>query len=474
MSPSRSRLDSANTFDWTLRVGAAMCFVGHGAFGVMTKPAWVAYFAVVGIPPAAAFAWMPVIGSVDILMGCLVLFTPRPAIAVWMAGWGVWTALLRPLAGEPVWEALERAGNYGVPLALWLRMAPAATWRGFLAPGRFPALTPATARSVRLVLTASVVLLLVGHGALSLAGKPAFVYNLASVLPANAASVLPVLGWFELALAAAVGVRATVPLLLFVALWKVATEALFVSAGAPLWEWIERGGSYAAPVALAILIRVPRMTPRAPSDSTDDRDIDPGVAPETRSMRSTPSSARTRRRPTRGRIVSSGKGSSPRMWARSYPSQSPGAVRSSAPRLSRLHDVKDEEEAKPFVPVPEVGNRLHREPVREFVGQRVDGDARAVSLVGFEGVPHARRNGNQVCIGDGEAGDQPEERRREALGLAAERPRPRGGDVPLECPARTEPQPSRRRHLEPDRGHELQKPEGAGEGESPKRWHSRN
>lgn len=270
MSPSRSRLDSANTLDWTLRVGAAMCFVGHGAFGVMTKPAWVAYFAVVGIGPGAAFAWMPVIGAVDILIGCLVLVSPRPAVALWMAGWGVWTALLRPLAGEPVWEALERAGNYGVPLSLWLRMAPAATWRGLLAPGRFPAPTPATARSARVVLTATVVLLLVGHGALSLAGKPAFVYNLASVLPANAASVLPVLGWFELALAAAVGVRATVPLLLFVALWKVATEALFVSAGAPLWEWIERGGSYAAPVALAILIRVPRMAPRAPSDSTDD------------------------------------------------------------------------------------------------------------------------------------------------------------------------------------------------------------
>lgn len=237
--------------EWTLRIGAALCFVGHGAFGVMTKAAWLPYFAVVGINPATAFAWMPVIGALDITMGCLVLITPRPAVALWMVGWAMWTALLRPLAGEPVWETLERAGNYGVPLALLLRMTPR------------PSL-----HAARRVLTATIVLLLAGHGALSIAGKPEFVRNLASVLPEHAAATLPMLGGLELALAAAVALRPSIPLLVFVALWKAATEALFVTAGAPIWEWIERGGSYAAPVALAIVLSATRRDPASRHEKT--------------------------------------------------------------------------------------------------------------------------------------------------------------------------------------------------------------
>jgi hypothetical protein len=234
--------------EWTLRIGAAMCFVGHGAFGVMTKAAWLPYFAVVGIAPATAFAWMPLIGAVDITMGCLVLLTPRPAVALWMVGWAVWTALLRPLVGEPVWEALERAGNYGVPLALLLRMTPR--------------------HVIRRVLAATVVLLLVGHGALSIAGKPEFARNLASVLPEHAAAALPLLGALELALAAAVALRPSIPLLLGVALWKAATEALFITAGTPIWEWIERGGSYAAPIALAIVLSAARRDPASRHEET--------------------------------------------------------------------------------------------------------------------------------------------------------------------------------------------------------------
>ena len=37
---------------------------------------------------------------------------------MYMAVWGLWTALLRPLSGEPWWETIERAPNYLVPLAL--------------------------------------------------------------------------------------------------------------------------------------------------------------------------------------------------------------------------------------------------------------------------------------------------------------------------------------------------------------------
>jgi hypothetical protein len=66
---------------WILRVACAAEFVGHGAFGILTKAAWVPYFGVVGIPPELAWKLMPVIGTVDITLGlCVGLVRPARAV----------------------------------------------------------------------------------------------------------------------------------------------------------------------------------------------------------------------------------------------------------------------------------------------------------------------------------------------------------------------------------------------------------
>ncbi|HJQ39674.1 MAG TPA: hypothetical protein VKB93_21225 [Thermoanaerobaculia bacterium] len=224
-----------------LRLGAAFCFLGHGAFGLITKAGWLPYFAVAGIPESVAWKMMPVIGAIDILAAFVVLIGPwRPAL-VYMIVWGTWTALLRPLAGEPVFETIERAGNYGVPLALFLLLY---TRRQMLVPG---------------VLKWTTVLLLAGHGALGVIEKPLLINHYTAIgLPASATALV---GWFELALAAAVAIRPMAGLLVFVVGWKLATESLFLFAGAPVWEVIERAGSYAAPLALALLRRAGAVHP---------------------------------------------------------------------------------------------------------------------------------------------------------------------------------------------------------------------
>src|ERR1700733_1922353 len=94
----------------TLRVASAMCFIGHGAFGIITKPIWFNYFAVFGIGHDLAYHLMPVLGTVDILLGLSLLFYPTRAVLAWLVGWGAVTALLRPLSGESVGEFIERAG----------------------------------------------------------------------------------------------------------------------------------------------------------------------------------------------------------------------------------------------------------------------------------------------------------------------------------------------------------------------------
>ena len=234
---------------WILRLGAAACFVGHGAFGIITKAAWVPYFGVVGIGSDLAYTLMPVVGTVDILMGLAVLFSPRPFVLAYMAVWALWTAMLRPLTGEPVFETLERAGNYGVPLAMLLFIGWPKTIRGWFSGADGVAAEPKTIAWVLRITTA---LLLVGHGALqAITGKAVFATHYATLgLPS---SIVSTLGSAELIAAAIVLFMPNPALLIGIAIWKLATEALFPISGAPIWEFIERGGSYAAPLALALL-----------------------------------------------------------------------------------------------------------------------------------------------------------------------------------------------------------------------------
>src|ERR1700709_751220 len=101
---------------YTLRFASAMCFIGHGVFGIITKKIWLNYFAVFGIGTDLGYHLMPWLGTVDILIGLSLLFYPTRAFLLWLVIWGTITALLRPLSGEPFAEAIERAGNYGAPL----------------------------------------------------------------------------------------------------------------------------------------------------------------------------------------------------------------------------------------------------------------------------------------------------------------------------------------------------------------------
>jgi hypothetical protein len=242
-----------NAAYWCLRIGSGLCFIGHGAFGIITKREWLPYFAVVGIPADWAFFLMPLIGAVDIAVGIATLFSPRRAVLAYMAVWALWTALLRPLSGASVFELIERAGNYGVPFAFLLMLGVPRSLRDWVRPiSTFDGNTIDVGR-LSLVLRGTTAMLLFAHGALgALERKAMLASHYAAVgLPA---STIVVVGWTEMTLALVVAIRPTVPLLVFVTVWKLSTEALFPIAGAPIWEFIERGSSYAAPAALALLM----------------------------------------------------------------------------------------------------------------------------------------------------------------------------------------------------------------------------
>jgi uncharacterized membrane protein YphA (DoxX/SURF4 family) len=275
---------------WTLRVALAACFIGHGAFGIITKADWLPYFAVVGIPAWVGWQLEPLVGTADISLGLLTLFYPVRIALGWALFWTLWTALLRPLAGQGIWEFLERAGNYGVPLA----MLYLSGWRGGLlawcrekASPR--ALDRLTAQRAAWILRLSTALLLIGHGGFGLfLTKPAAWTKYFGVLgldsgTVQSASLIPLVGGFEVALGLAVLVMPARGLLLFVLAWKVGTELLRLGAGEPVWEFVERGGSYGAPLALLLLNRwQQRAEARVDSDVAPRRAVIKSIRPKAR------------------------------------------------------------------------------------------------------------------------------------------------------------------------------------------------
>lgn len=227
-----------------------MEYVGHGAFGIIGKKAWLPYFGVLGISEHVAWKIMPVIGAVDISLGLSALVWPCRATALYMTVWGFWTALLRPLSGEPVWEALERAGNFGIPFAL-LVVSEHLRWFERTRPLVLNAPSRPQLRGIFRITTAT---LLIGHGAFgAVVGKPQLTHQLQVMGLGN----VPLAAWggFELALGLGILLGTAGWLPLFVFFWKMATELAYPLSGAPIWEFVERGGSYAAPLALFLVDR---------------------------------------------------------------------------------------------------------------------------------------------------------------------------------------------------------------------------
>ena len=228
---------------YTLRFASAMCFIGHGIFGIITKKIWLNYFAVFGIGADLGYHLMPWLGTADILIGLSLLFYPTRAFLLWLVIWGTITALLRPLSGEPFAETIERAGNYGAPLALLILSGMGGKaikgWFAGINPER--AIDEKTLAKATTALRIVVFLLLAGHGWLNLVEKKGLMDQYTSLGFSNPSQIAHIAGIFELLGAATVLIRPLRPVLIALLIWKMGTELFY-----PHWEifeWIERVGS---------------------------------------------------------------------------------------------------------------------------------------------------------------------------------------------------------------------------------------
>jgi hypothetical protein len=241
---------------WLFRLALCGEFIGHGAFGVMTKQAWVPYFTMFGFPETWARQFMPVVGSIDITLGLLALIAPTRAALLYMACWGLFTALLRPLAGEGGWEFLERAYNFGLPfLMLWVHGWDRQIRSWFTVITKIPRLTVARAQTTQLGLRGIMAGMLIGHGAFGLVmGKPTLLrfYDAAGFggLGLSVPNVSAAIGGIEMLLGMLCLQAQGATFFLFVCTWKLGTELLHVPAQAygAWWEVLERSGSYTVPL----------------------------------------------------------------------------------------------------------------------------------------------------------------------------------------------------------------------------------
>ena len=235
---------------YTLRFASAMCFIGHGTFGILTKPIWANYFAVFGIDKSMAYHLMPTLGAFDILCGILLLVFPLRIIPLWLVFWGVVTALLRPLSGEPFAEFIERAGNFGAPLALLLMSGGVqANIKSLFSPID-PNVQPDAKTLARVITCLRVVvfLLLVGHGWLNMIEKKGFIGQYTMLGFPNPGGTAQLIGILEIVAGISVLIKPVRPILFIFLIWKMASELFYPHY--EVFEWVERGGSYGAILGL--------------------------------------------------------------------------------------------------------------------------------------------------------------------------------------------------------------------------------
>jgi len=114
-------MEKEKVIQWILRIAVAGEFIGHGIFALQGKEGWFKYFEPFGITdPDTIISLLMVVGVLDILLAILVLIKPIRLAILYMAVWGLFTAMIRwPFGPDPIWDFVERWANWGAPLALY-------------------------------------------------------------------------------------------------------------------------------------------------------------------------------------------------------------------------------------------------------------------------------------------------------------------------------------------------------------------
>ena len=123
-------VENNKKIEWVLRIAVAGEFIGHGVFALQGKETWINWInQLTGVEIDTATIFLTLIGLVDMLVALIILMRPIRIVVLWAVFWGFWTALVRPIVGEPIWDFVERWVNWGAPLALLLLLGWPRSWK---------------------------------------------------------------------------------------------------------------------------------------------------------------------------------------------------------------------------------------------------------------------------------------------------------------------------------------------------------
>ncbi|MBI4261975.1 hypothetical protein HY624_00425, partial [Candidatus Uhrbacteria bacterium] len=124
------RMNNHKTIEWILRVGLFGEFLGHGIFAWQLKKRFLEMLAAMtNITGDLANTLMRAVGVSDVAVAILALVYPLRLMLIFAAAWGFLTAIARPIAGDPIWDFVERWPNWALPMALLYVRGLPKTWK---------------------------------------------------------------------------------------------------------------------------------------------------------------------------------------------------------------------------------------------------------------------------------------------------------------------------------------------------------
>lgn len=254
---------------YLLRIAVGFCFIGHGFWGVYNggKEGWLPYFHVMfdpaGIDIAHAWTLMPIVGTIDILVGLIVLVRPMRGLLIYTAFWGLFTACLRPAAGQGAFlsELLERSYNF-MPSLFFLGLSLVGqdlnrvfgTLRGYTEKLQPVELTELSATWLLRVSALCAFSFFIGHGIYCLVDNKGTV--IVHLMHLGLVDYMHVLGYTQLALAGLILIAPRfIPVLAVAFAVKFTTEMLYPITGGIIqgMETVERTGGYAVLAIMLVL-----------------------------------------------------------------------------------------------------------------------------------------------------------------------------------------------------------------------------
>ena len=112
-------ISNIRKIDWILRISIFGVFLGHGILALEMKPSFLLLIeGMSGFSGPLAENLLFSIGIIDIITAIFAIVFPFRLLLIWATAWGFLTAVARPIAGDPIWDFIERWANWGAPLAL--------------------------------------------------------------------------------------------------------------------------------------------------------------------------------------------------------------------------------------------------------------------------------------------------------------------------------------------------------------------